>query len=205
MTTKDTLSAYRRRRDFARTAEPRGRREREPGEEPRFVVQIHDASTLHFDFRLEAEGVLKSWAVPKGPSDDPQDKRFATRTEDHPLEYGDFEGVIPEGEYGAGTVIIWDEGTFHNLTTDRRGNEIPFADALRDGHVSFWLKGTKLHGGYALTRFRGSRGGRGDDREGWLLVKRADERAHSGGAPAAPARARSSRTRRSLKQVAAES
>ncbi|MGP3967537.1 DNA polymerase ligase N-terminal domain-containing protein [Streptomyces sp. 6N223] len=201
MTSKDALAEYRRRRDFAKTVEPEGRRGGGPGGRPRFVVQIHDARRLHFDFRLEVEGVLKSWAVPKGPSSDPRQRRFATRTEDHPLEYGDFEGVIPKGEYGGGTVIIWDEGTYRSLATDRRGREIPFAEALRDGHASFWMDGSKLRGGYALTRIRGGPGG---DDEGWLLVKRNDERAHSGGAPATPARARSVRTRRSLRQVAAE-
>jgi DNA ligase D-like protein (predicted 3'-phosphoesterase) len=203
MTSKDSLADYHRRRDFERTREPEGRPPpgRGPGARPRFVVQIHDARGLHFDFRLEEEGVLKSWAVPKGPSSDPRQKRFATRTEDHPLEYADFEGVIPKGEYGGGTVIIWDEGTYRSLTTDRRGREIPFGDALRAGHASFWLEGSKLRGGYALTRIRGGPDG---GREAWLLVKRNDERAHSGGAPAMPARARSVRTRRSLRQVAAQ-
>ncbi|WP_225845528.1 DNA polymerase ligase N-terminal domain-containing protein [Streptomyces sp. HPF1205] len=174
------LAEYRRRRDFGRTREPRGGETRAGGE-PVFVVQIHDASTLHYDFRLEVDGTLKSWAVPKGPSADPHDKRLAMPTEDHPMEYRDFEGVIAEGEYGAGTVIVWDEGGYRNISRDRRGNEIPFAEALARGHASFRLDGSKLRGDYALTRFRGggtdggsgSGSGSGDgSREAWLLVKR---------------------------------
>ncbi|MGW2374298.1 MULTISPECIES: DNA polymerase ligase N-terminal domain-containing protein [Kitasatospora] len=197
MTAKDALDRYHRRRDFTRTAEPRGEDDGPPGEQPRFVVQIHDASTLHFDFRLEADGVLKSWAVPKGPSTDPHDKRLAAPTEDHPLEYRTFEGVIPEGEYGAGTVIVWDEGTFRNLTTDRDGHPVPFTEALDHGHASFRLDGHKLHGGYALTRIR-----TGGNREAWLLVKEADARASAHGTPD-PYRARSARTGHTLRQVAA--
>jgi DNA ligase D-like protein (predicted 3'-phosphoesterase) len=188
------LEEYRRRRDFSRTREPSGT-EPPPGAAPGFVVQIHDASTMHFDFRLEVDGVLASWAVPKGPSGDPQEKRLAMRTEDHPLEYREFEGVIAAGEYGGGAVIIWDEGSYRNLTTDRSGHEIPFADALRNGHVSFWLEGSKLHGGYALTRFRE------EPKEAWLLVKRTDHR--TGGRTPDPRRARSVRTGRTLRQVAA--
>jgi DNA ligase D-like protein (predicted 3'-phosphoesterase) len=188
------LAEYRRKRDFSRTAEPRGAVEPE-GPEPRFVVQLHDARRMHFDFRLEAEGVLKSWAIPKGPSTDPRDKRLAMPTEDHPLEYREFEGVIAPGEYGAGTVIIWDEGTYAPL----RDRDVPVADALRRGHLSFRLNGRKLRGGYALTRFRRpDASGRG---EAWLLVKRDDERAAPGGTPD-PARARSARTGRTLRQVA---
>ncbi|MFF5970793.1 DNA polymerase ligase N-terminal domain-containing protein [Streptomyces sp. NPDC012769] len=200
MTPKGGLSEYHRRRDFSRTAEPRGERpSAAPGAAPSFVVQIHDATAMHFDFRLEVDGVLKSWAVPKGPSADPQDKRLAMPTEDHPLEYRDFEGVIAPGEYGAGTVIVWDEGTYRNLSEDRSGREIPFAEALDRGHASFWLDGRKLHGGYALTRIRDGSDG---DREAWLLVKRADRRAHEGDGGTDPRRARSARTGRTLAQVA---
>ncbi|MGA4539552.1 DNA polymerase ligase N-terminal domain-containing protein [Uniformispora flossi] len=199
MAATDALGEYRRKRDFGRTTEPRG----EPGAatdgEPVFVVQIHDATAMHFDFRLEVGGVLKSWAVPRGPSRDPRDKRLAVPTEDHPLEYREFEGVVDDGEYGAGVVIVWDEGTYRSLATDRHGREVPFADALADGHASFWLDGRKLRGGYALTRTRGDAG----RREAWLLVKRADERASDRGTPD-PLRARSVRTGRTLRQVAAE-
>lgn len=189
MTAKGALADYERKRDFSRTSEPDGRGREESGPRPSFVVQIHDASTLHFDFRLEADGVLKSWSVPKGPSSDPHDKRLAMPTEDHPLDYRDFEGVIPEGEYGGGTVIIWDEGTYRNLSPT------PLGQALGDGHASFWLDGRKLHGGYALTRLRGG------EREAWLLVKKADKRAGKGGTPD-PRRARSVRTGHTLAQVA---
>jgi DNA ligase D-like protein (predicted 3'-phosphoesterase) len=158
------LKRFRAKRDFTRTPEPqgRGRRARRRGD-ARFVIQKHAASSLHYDFRLETDGVLRSWAVPKGPSLDPRDKRLAMPTEDHPLEYGDFEGVIPEGQYGAGEVIVWDAGTYRVL-----GDE-PAAAALERGHLSFWLEGTKVRGGFALTRMGG--GGR----ERWLLVKHDDE------------------------------
>jgi DNA ligase D-like protein (predicted 3'-phosphoesterase) len=162
----DGLEAYRRKRNFGRTPEPAGGRRTRKGS--RFVVQQHDATSMHYDFRLEAGGVLKSWAVPKGPSTNPKDKRLAMRTEDHPIGYATFEGVIPEGEYGAGPVIVWDTGTYRNLT-EKGGKEIPVERAVEDGHVSFWLDGTKLSGGYALTRT-----GRGK-RERWILVKKADQ------------------------------
>lgn len=192
------LREYHRRRDFSRTAEPRGDDAAAgPGDAPSFVVQIHDATATHFDFRLEVDGVLRSWAVPKGPSADQQDKRLAMATEDHPLEYRSFEGVIAPGEYGAGTVIVWDEGTYRNLSEDRHGREVPIAEALDGGHASFWLDGRKLHGGFALTRIRGD----GGDREAWLLVKRADRRARTDGGTD-PHRARSARTGRTLRQVA---
>lgn len=196
---KHALAEYRRKRDFDRTREPRGT-DGGAGDEPVFVVQIHDASTMHFDVRLEVDGVLKSWAVPKGPSDDPQDKRLAMPTEDHPMEYRTYEGVIAPGEYGGGTVIVWDQGGYRNLSRDRRsGAEIPFARALERGHASFWLDGAKLHGGYALTRLRRNRDG--SEREAWLLVKTADARAGDRGTPD-PFRARSVRTGRTLRQVA---
>ncbi|WP_151484434.1 DNA polymerase ligase N-terminal domain-containing protein [Streptomyces albicerus] len=198
MADKSALRAYRGKRDFDRTAEPRGR-DGSHGDEPRFVVQIHDASTMHFDFRLQVDNVLKSWSIPKGPSADPHDKRLAMPTEDHPLEYEEFEGVIPEGEYGGGTVIVWDHGTYRPLSHDRRGRPVPFGESLERGHATFWLDGSKLHGGYALTRFR-----EGKD-EAWLLVKTDDERARSGdrGTPD-PRRARSVRSGRTLRQVAGQ-
>jgi DNA ligase D-like protein (predicted 3'-phosphoesterase) len=129
---------------------------------PIFVIQKHDATSLHYDFRLEADGVLKSWAVPKGPSTDPRDKRLAMQVEDHPLSYGDFEGVIPEGQYGAGPVIVWDTGEYRNL------RDVPMAQAIDDGHATFWLEGRKVRGGYSLRRMGGRR---------WLLVKKDDEEA----------------------------
>jgi DNA ligase D-like protein (predicted 3'-phosphoesterase) len=164
------LKAYRGRRDLQRSGEPSGHSggRRRRGKQPRFVVQQHDARTMHYDFRLEAGGVLKSWSVPKGPSQNPADKRLAVQTEDHPLDYEDFEGVIPRGEYGAGQVIVWDAGTYDNETTDQAGNEVGVDDAVGRGHVSFFLHGRKLRGGYSLTRIRSGR------QPGWLLVKKAD-------------------------------
>jgi DNA ligase D-like protein (predicted 3'-phosphoesterase) len=137
---------------------------------PPFVVQRHNASTLHFDFRLEIDGVLVSWSIPKGPSLDPRDKRLAIRTEDHSLEYLEFEGRIGDG-YGAGTVIVWDIGVYWNRT-QRGGAVVPLDEAVDEGHLSFWLEGHKIRGGFALTRV-GSPGGR----EHWLLVKRRDQAA----------------------------
>lgn len=165
MATNDMLSTYRSKRDLSASGEPSGG---VSGEQPRFVVQRHEASSLHFDFRLEADGVLKSWAVPKGPSLDPRQKRLASPTEDHPLDYAEFEGSIPEGTYGAGTVIVWDTGTYRNLSS-HRGDTVSIPEALEHGHVKVWLDGAKLRGGYALTRMRG--------RESWLLVKTDDEHA----------------------------
>ncbi len=170
------LEAYQRKRDLRRSGEPSGSGRR-PDTRPTFVVQKHEARSLHYDFRLEADGVLKSWSVPKGPSTDPVQKRLAVQTEDHPLDYENFEGVIPPGEYGAGPVIVWDTGTYENLTKDSSGRPVPVADAIRNGHVSFYLHGRKLRGGYSLTRMRSGR------QPGWILVKKADEFAEPGRDP----------------------
>lgn len=135
---------------------------------PLFVIQKHRATTLHYDFRLEVDGVLKSWVVPKGPSTDPGEKRLAIMTDDHPVEYAGFEGTIPDGEYGAGTVIVWDKGTYSNL---KEGNSPSVSDGIVNGHIAFRLEGQKLKGGYSLTRFGG------DEGKQWLLVKMDDEEA----------------------------
>ncbi|MGA3221533.1 MAG: non-homologous end-joining DNA ligase [Acidimicrobiales bacterium] len=165
------LADYRGKRDFAATPEPAGPTEvpgQGEGEQGNsWVVQQHAARRLHYDFRLEANGVLVSWAVPKGPSYDPGVKRLAVKVEDHPLDYRDFEGTIPGGNYGAGAVIVWDEGTYRNLTT-RHDEVVPVAEAVAAGHVSVWLEGSKLVGGWALTRFDGAN---------WALVKRNDDQA----------------------------
>ncbi|MEE4160942.1 MAG: DNA polymerase ligase N-terminal domain-containing protein [Woeseiaceae bacterium] len=136
----------------------------------RFVIQKHAASSLHYDFRLEVDGNLKSWAVPKGLSTDPSDKRLAIRTDDHDLDYIDFEGVIPEGEYGAGTVIVWDRGDYRNLTQDA-GVSVDIAEALANGHAVVHLDGEKLGGAYTLQRIRNG------DQEQWLVIKVDDEQA----------------------------
>ncbi len=163
----DGLSEYDDKRDTGRSGEPSGRSEDRgggPRDRPRFVVQRHDATNLHFDLRLEIDGVLASWAVPKGPSLDPSEKRLAHRTEDHPLDYADFEGRIDEG-YGAGTVVVWDTGTYANLT-ERDGSEVSAADALARGHLKVELHGEKLRGGFALTHTK-----MGGDEANWMLVK----------------------------------
>ncbi len=136
-------------------------------EKPRFVIQKHAASRLHYDFRLEVDGVFKSWAIPKGPSLNPRDRRLAVPVEDHSLDYGDFEGILAPGQYGAGAVIVWDNGTYENRT-ERQGEPIPMVDALENGHAVIRLEGHKLRGGYRLTRI-----GRAEDRR-WLLIKRDD-------------------------------
>lgn len=168
MTRKDQLAEYRSKRNLRRSGEPSGPRRGRPRKGRRFVVQRHDASTLHFDFRLQVGDVLVSWSVPKGPSLDPRDKRLAVRTEDHPLEYAKFEGTIQPGEYGAGTVVVWDTGTYRNLT-EREGRRVPIQRAVDDGHLVVWLEGHKLTGAFALTKTR-LRGG-----DQWLLVKKDDE------------------------------
>lgn len=163
----------------------------------RFVIHKHGATTEHYDLRLEADGVLKSWAVPRGPSTDPAEKRLALPTPDHQLDYIDFEGLIPEGEYGAGPVIVWDEGSYENLTTGEDREELPVGEAIERGHLSFRLDGRKLRGGYALRRIAD-----GED-ERWLLVKRRDPDADARRNPTStePESVRSGRT---LEQVAGE-
>ena len=190
-----SLKDYQEKRDFKRTPEPAGG----PGpgsQEPIFVIQKHAARRLHYDFRLEVDGVLKSWAIPKGPSTDPQDKRLAVPTEDHPLEYAGFEGVIPAGEYGGGTVLVWDTGIYRNLT-EKKGEAIPMGQGLAHGHVKVWLEGHKLKGGYALTRFK-----TGKD-ESWLLVKADDASADPSRNPVAD-EPQSVLTGRTLEEIAVE-
>lgn len=161
----------------------------------RFVVQKHHATSLHYDFRLEVGGVLKSWAVPKGPSMDPKDRRLAMPVEDHGLDYYDFEGVIPEGSYGAGPVIVWDLGTYRNIT-EVDGVEVPITRALEDGYVGVWLEGKKLIGGWSLRRVSIGR----DARPKWLLVKKRDEHAAAGLDPASM-QPESALTGRTIEQV----
>lgn len=164
------LSEYQSKRDFARTTEPSGEPNgtRADSDALAFVVHKHASSHLHYDFRLEWDGVLKSWAIPKGPSLDPAQKRLAVQVEDHPLEYAAFEGTIPEGEYGAGTVMIWDRGTWEPLGDPGEGFE--------RGSLKFVLRGLRLKGGFALVRLRRRPG---ETRDNWLLIKERDEHASS--------------------------
>ncbi len=199
MAPDDPLEAYRERRDPGRTPEPAGDSPRRSGDTPLFVIQHHDASSSHFDLRLEIGGVLASWAVPKGPSTDPREKRLALRTEDHPLEYAGFEGVIPEDEYGAGTVLVWDRGPYRNLRAEKEGDGTDMQQALADGKVEVWLDGEKLRGGWALVRT----GGSDDDRERWLLVKMDDDEADARRNPVSTQN-RSVATGRTLDEVATE-
>src|SRR5579864_3615646 len=159
-----SLQDYRGKRRFSRTPEPKGRKR--PASGRVFVVQQHGARKLHFDLRLELQGALKSWAVPKGLSLDPTEKRLAVHVEDHPIEYAKFEGVIPEGEYGAGAVIVWDRGEWE-----------PLGDADKDyqkGKLKFRLRGEKLNGAWMLVRMRKKEG---DDADNWLVIKEQDETA----------------------------
>ena len=161
------LDEYRKKRQFGATTEPRGKDDaRDENESLIYAVQKHMATNLHYDFRLEWHGVLLSWAVPKGPSLDPAVKRLAMRTEDHPVEYSDFEGVIPSGQYGAGTVMLWDRGTWHPENADVDGS-------LQKGEIKFTLQGKKLQGAWVLVRTRGF--GKNPSGPAWLLIKHRDQ------------------------------
>src|SRR3546814_226765 len=155
----DPLAQYNAKRDFKLTPEPAGKVAK--GEGDRFIVQKHDATRLHYDFRLEVDGVLKSWAVTKGPSADPADKRLAVRTEDHPMSYADFEGVIPKGEYGGGSVMLWDRGSWAPIAGKS-------AKDIEEGHLHFTLDGTRMQGEWLLVRMKPRPG---EKRENWLLRK----------------------------------
>ena len=189
----DRLERYRKKRDPDTTPEPGVRAEpkkkRRRRGEPRFVIQKHDATTLHYDFRLEVDGTLRSWAVPKGPSTDPRENRLAVEVEDHPLEYADFEGVIGAG-YGSGAVIVWDAGTYRNLDEDNT-----MAEALDAGHAQIWLEGEKLRGGWSLIRTNAGK------KPQWLLIKRRDEGADARRNPQST-QPESVKTGRTVEQVA---
>jgi DNA ligase D-like protein (predicted 3'-phosphoesterase) len=170
---KSALAEYERKRDFSKTKEPSGRRKSKGGakrKHPRFAFQKHSATSEHYDLRLEVDGALASWAIPKGPSLDPRDKRLAMRTEDHPLEYLEWEGVIPEGSYGAGPMIVWDRGVFQNISETRQGQPMDLDVAISKGDVKLFMLGEKIRGAYALVRT-----GPPSDREKWLLIKKRDE------------------------------
>ena len=165
-----SLEKYKQKRNFDETAEPEGKVLKAKKKELSFVIQRHKASRLHYDFRLELEGVLKSWAVPKGPSLNPVDKRLAMMVEDHPYDYKDFEGEIPEGNYGAGIVEIWDKGTYTTIDSAEAGKEEKMLlEGLKSGNLKVLLKGKKLKGEFALVKLK-----KAEDNS-WLLIKHRDK------------------------------
>lgn len=191
------MKKYNEKRDFSKTKEPKD----EPSEKkkkgkPIFVIQKHDATNLHYDFRLEIDGTLKSWSVPKGPSTDPSVKRMAIPTEDHPLAYADFEGTIPKGEYGGGTIMIWDKGTIESNKKDEKGNIISLEDSFTSGSIEVTLHGKKLKGGYNLVEMKG-----GKMKGNWLLMKQDDNEADARRNPVST-QPKSVVTGRSLKEIA---
>jgi bifunctional non-homologous end joining protein LigD len=192
---KSALNLYQTKRDFSKTAEPSGERRVAPSARLRFVVQKHAARQLHYDLRLEWDGVFKSWAVARGPSNDPADKRLAVEVEDHPLDYGDFEGSIPKGAYGGGTVLLWDRGYW--TPEGAKSTE----DAFKGGDLKFTLEGQKLQGSWVLVRMRGDKFG--GKRTNWLLIKHRDASSKAGGADALLNEDRSVASGRSMEQIAA--
>jgi len=191
-----SLSLYKKKRSFNKTPEPAGKKKPVSKTGLKFVVQKHDASRLHYDFRLEMEGVLKSWAVPKGPSLNPQDKRLAMMVEDHPYDYRTFEGTIPEGNYGAGTVMVWDEGTYDALDHEDeplKKQEKTLVEELKKGDLKFVLHGEKLKGAFALVKMKGK------EDNSWLLIKKQDKEAAE---KDITKKDRSVKTNRSLDEIA---
>jgi len=166
---KDKLEIYRKRRNLKESPEPVGKVHKSRGKKLLYVIQKHAARSLHYDVRLEIDGVLVSWAVPKGPSMNPQQKRLAVRTDDHPMEYAKFEGIIPEGSYGAGTVMVWDIGKYRNIKTDKQGKLVPMSECLKQGSIEVFLYGKKLEGGFAFIKTHLAGG------EQWLMIKMRDE------------------------------
>jgi bifunctional non-homologous end joining protein LigD len=189
------LAKYRAKRDFKKTAEPSGKQQVAKAEHRRYVIQKHDATRLHYDFRLELDGVFKSWAVTRGPSLDPHDKRLAVEVEDHPLDYGDFEGTIPEGQYGGGTVMLWDRGFWAP-----EGERSP-EEGLAKGDLKFVLAGQRLSGSWVLVRMKGDRFG--GKRTNWLLIKHADDSARPGAGEKLLAQDTSVASGRKMEQIAA--
>jgi bifunctional non-homologous end joining protein LigD len=189
------LGTYWKKRDFGKTAEPRGKASgKTGGKQGRYVIQKHDATRLHYDLRLELDGVMMSWAVTRGPSLVPGDKRLAIHVEDHPIEYNKFEGIIPKGQYGGGTVMIWDKGTW---TPDQDPHK-----AMKKGHLDFELEGDKLHGHWHLVRMHPRPGER---QEPWLLIKGGDEFARKKSDPdILEEMAESATTGRSMEEIAAQ-
>ncbi|HEY0328775.1 MAG TPA: DNA ligase D [Rhodopseudomonas sp.] len=190
--TLDNLKLYRKKRDFEKTAEPSGEAAVAPSQRRRFVIQKHDATRLHYDLRLEFDGVFKSWAVTRGPSLDPHDKRLAVEVEDHPLDYGDFEGTIPKGQYGGGTVQLWDRGYWESADPER---------GFKKGDLKFTLHGEKLHGSWVLVRMRHDRNG--GKRTNWLLIKHRDDDAREGHGEEILAKDASVASGRAMEEIAA--
>src|SRR5271163_4256366 len=196
MASRKKLSTYVSKRDFAKTSEPSGEKQVAPANRRRFVIQKHDARRLHYDLRLELDGVFKSWAVTRGPSLDPHEKRLAVEVEDHPLDYGDFEGTIPKGQYGGGTVMLWDRGYW-----EPEGKRSP-EQALAKGDFKFTLEGERLHGGFVLVRMANDR--ERSKRTNWLLIKHRDQFALEGnGAAVVEQNDTSVASRRTMEAIAA--
>jgi bifunctional non-homologous end joining protein LigD len=190
----DRLTKYRAKRDFARTAEPEGKSAKSGKKSSKklsYVIQKHAARRLHYDFRLEWNGALMSWAVPKGPSENPSDKRLAVHVEDHPVAYGGFEGTIPKGEYGGGTVMLWDRGWW-------QPHDDP-DEAMRKGKLAFTLHGERLKGDWALVRLR-ARSKR--DKDNWLLIKEKDSVARASGKPTVERETESVASGRAMDEIA---
>jgi DNA ligase D-like protein (predicted 3'-phosphoesterase) len=194
-TSKKKLSQYQSKRDFTKTPEPIGKKIKKEKNKPIFVIQKHIASHLHYDFRLEIDGVLVSWAVPKGPPTKIGEKRLAIMTEDHPMSYAKFEGTIPQGEYGGGTVMVWDYGTFNNIKT-HDDKAVPIEKSLQNGQVEVHLDGAKLKGNFALIKFN-----KPGTKKEWLLVKMKDVP----GTPKSKITQKSALTNRTMQQIARES
>ena len=177
---REQLTEYRRKRDFRKTGEPEGSaRPKKHLKRLEFVIQKHAASHLHYDLRLELDGVMKSWAVPKGPAPDPSIKRLAMQVEDHPIEYNTFEGTIPRGEYGGGTVMLWDRGWYE---PEKGGGEDGVREGYRKGDLKIVFHGKRMKGSWVLVRTRGWGGGGSGGKPSWLLIKHRDEHAESGDA-----------------------
>lgn len=189
------MKSYNEKRDFSKTKEPQDAPLKKGNEQPVFVIQKHDATNLHYDFRLEIDNTLKSWSVPKGPSTDPSVKRMAIPTEDHPLAYADFEGVIPQGEYGGGTVMIWDKGTIESNKKDDKGNIISLSESFKKGSIEVILHGKKLKGGFNLVEMKGGR-----MQGNWLLMKQDDAEADARRNPVST-QSKSSVSGRTMKQI----
>lgn len=192
------MKSYNEKRDFSKTREPKDTPSKKRNKKPIFVIQKHDATNLHYDFRLEIEGTLKSWSVPKGPSTNPSVKRMAIPTEDHPLAYADFEGVIPQGEYGGGTVMIWDKGTIESNKKDEDGNLFSLEESFKNGSIEVILHGKKLKGGYNLVEMKG-----GKMKGNWLLMKQDDPEADARRNPVST-QVKSVVSGRTLKQIEKE-